>query len=190
MSYNQWHKRTIFQMGQSHSSQFFPGMKYASSRLKLSILIDPQKTPNKFQWFQKVTSEKKKKKKKKSPPLSFYTFPLPFSIFHLFPFKFFSFPPPFSLSSFPFFSWWVSKNFLMKTVRRALFPLLPPPPRYATDYNKVWSKSIKIHFPMDLTHFRQLLVKSSVIHLFLFFICDMIKENESDVGNIDFELIG
>ena len=84
----QWHKRNIFQRGQSHFSQFFfPAWNMFFPGKNFPFWY----TPHKFQWFQKATS-KIKEKKKKSPLLIFILFPLPFSIFHVFPFKLPSFP--------------------------------------------------------------------------------------------------
>ena len=114
----QWHKRNIFQRGQSHFSCFFswcenmlfPYKNYPFGRPQTILVISK--------------SDKQK---------IFTPFPLPFSISHTplsFPILLF-FPSPCSLSSLPLFSWWVSKNFLVKNVKGAFCPL--PPACYATD---------------------------------------------------------
>ena len=102
------------------------------SLVEISILVDQKK----FQWFQKVKAKKNKqtnkqnknkKQKQKKPAFHFPPSLLQFSLFSF----------PFSLFSLPLFSWSVSNNFPVKSLRGALCPpptpllchwSLPPPP--------------------------------------------------------------
>ena len=116
----QGHNRHIFLKGQSNFSWFF-------SRLKMFFPVENShfgRSKTNFRHFQKW---KAKKKKKKSSPLfwkfsyfhfQFYTFP--FTIFLLF-FPSFTHFPFFSL---PLFSWYVSKNFPIRSLWVALCPPL------------------------------------------------------------------
>ena len=68
MTLYQWHKRNIFQAGQSHSSRLFPSGVKRFFPVEISILVHPKQIS--------VVSkcEKKKERKKKSPLLGFILF--------------------------------------------------------------------------------------------------------------------
>ena len=78
--------------------------------------------------FEKWKAKKKKKRKEKKVLNSFYNFSYSHFQFSTFPFKFSFFSSQFShlsLFSLPVFSPYVSKNFLVRSLWRALFPLPP-----------------------------------------------------------------
>ena len=125
----QWCKRNIFQRGQSHFARFFPGVKYAFSQWKFSILVHPKQTS--------LISKSEKQKEKKEVLCSFsHFFP---SIFHFPPstlaifLLFFSLFPFFFASIFPI---GLQKKISEKCQGGILLP--PPPPLHHWPNMKGW----------------------------------------------------